>query len=369
MNERKESMTDWAEAYALGGLDEAEMAEFEAFLHDDVDERRRTAELKDTVGMLALAVKPAAPPTGMKKRILGNVLGSEASGGGLSAAGDKAAADRETQRLLEQARQNIEVDETRREAEQLGGIDGNGGAGVSDPVIGSERSDGSRHAADVQRPEDGQALKPAVRGESRHARREQQAAERIGSEADTPAEARIGAARARAGRGLWAGVASVMAAAAVLLGIYSSQLRGEMNDMRSDMTAMQQQTADMEQQLAAGTQPAVGAQVARTVALVGSEDSPNATGMAAMVEDQSGMQLVVQAEDLPALSGSEAYQVWLIKDGQPINAGTFQSGSGSGALTYKMQPDEYDMVAITLEPDAEGQQPRGQMVLTGALNG
>ncbi|QDH22320.1 anti-sigma factor [Saccharibacillus brassicae] len=367
MNERKESMTDWAEAYALGGLDEAEMAEFEAFLHDDVDERRRTAELKDTVGMLALAVKPAAPPTGMKKRILGNVLGSEAPRGGLSAAGDKAAAERETQRLLEQARQNIEVDETRREAQQLGGIDGNGGAGVLGAATGNERS-GSRNAADAQRPEDGQALKPAVRGESRHARREQTAA-RIRSEADAPAETRIGASRARAGRGLWAGVASVMAAAAVLLGIYSSQLRGEMNDMRSDMTAMQQQTADMEQQLAAGTQPAVGAQVARTVALVGSEDSPNATGMAAMVEDQSGMQLVVQAEDLPALSGSEAYQVWLIKDGQPINAGTFQSGSGSGALTYKMQPDEYDMVAITLEPDAEGQQPRGQMVLTGALNG
>ena len=86
-----------------------------------------------------------------------------------------------------------------------------------------------------------------------------------------------------------------------------------------------------------------------------------------MVQDDTGTRLVVQASDLPALSGNEAYQVWLIKDGQPINAGTFLSGDGKGALTYTMEPGDYDMVAITLEPDAEGDQPRGRMVLTGAL--
>lgn len=364
MNERKESMTDWVEAYALGGLDEAEAAELEALLMDDADERQRAAELKDTVAMLALAVKPAAPPTGMKRRILANVLGSETADRTSGLGEDKSSAG-ETQLILEQARQTVEVDAARREAEKHSGIDGSGSSKVSDTTDGVVHS-GSRNT-DGAALSSGDKTAAPIRGESRSARRAPETGSTV-SEMPAAAETARSAARARAARGLWAGVASIMAVAAVLLGVYSSQLHGEINDMRSDMTAMQQRTTDMERQLASAAQPAVGAQVARTVPLVGSEDDPDASGMAAMVQEANGMRLVVQAEDLPELSGSEAYQVWLIKDDQPINAGTFLSDSGSGALAYTMEPGDYDMVAITLEPDAEGDQPRGRMVLTGAVN-
>ncbi|GGN99048.1 anti-sigma factor domain-containing protein [Saccharibacillus kuerlensis] len=372
MNERKESMMDWAELYVLGGLNEAETAEYEAYLQHNAEEQRRVAELRDTVGMLALAAKPAAPPAGMKGRILGNILGTgtvsnsdrtetvveqtDADVRSSSRHEDRTRSEHETEIQLEQARQGIEAGEARRAAEVRTG---------SGSLLAADVSGKAQHAKEqkTNAPQAPEQEIPSVGIDERAGRKNVQT--------DPVEEAQTSrkAARARSGRSLWAGAAAIMAAAAVLLGIYSAQLRGELNDMRTNLTAMEQRTSDMERQLAMSTQPAVGAQVARTVPLVGSENAPQASGMAAMVQDDTGTRLVVQAEDLPALSGSEAYQVWLIKDGQPINAGTFQSGSGNGALTYTMQPDDYDMVAITLEPDAQGDQPRGQMLLTAALNG
>ncbi|NGZ74839.1 anti-sigma factor [Saccharibacillus alkalitolerans] len=376
MNEPNKSMAGWAEAYVLGGLEEAEKAEYEAYLWESADERQLVAELQDTAGMLALAVGPAAPPAGMKKRILANVLADASVSPRQKDAADTADARTEQslqnpEELLEQARQTIEAEEARRIAEERGGIGRigtpeepaasvthGGSEDKSAESIGAAAAAAESHTAERDRiPASGESALP------------KSGTAPIGRPSAAQAETTRRAARARGTRGLWAGTAAVMAAAAIMLGIYSGQLRGELNDMRSDMTAMQQRTSDMERQLAAAAQPAVGAQVARTVPLVGSEDDPNASGMAAMVKDDTGMHLVVQANDLPDLSGSEAYQVWLIKDDRPINAGTFQSGNGIGALSYTMQPDDYDMVAITLEPDAEGEQPRGRMVLMGALNG
>ena len=333
MNERKESIMDQAEAYALGGLDEAELAEYEAYLLDDANERQRAAELRDTVGRLPLALTPAAPPSGMKRRILAQVLGSEAP------------AAPQTQQQLEQARQTIEVDELRRAAEVKSGVDGSG----EPAVVKTDRS--SAAPLVEERPAGNDTLRGAA---PRSVSADTAAAE--------PEMARR-ASRARASRGLWAGAATVMAAAAVVLGIYSAQLQASMSDMRSDMTAM-------EQKLASAAQPPVGAKVENSVRLKGSEDDPDAFGMASMIRDENGMRLVVQAENMPSLSGSEAYQIWLIKDGQPPqNAGTFMSDSGSGGLSLAIEPDDYDTVAITLEPDAEGKEPRGRMVLAAQLNG
>ncbi|OWR33018.1 hypothetical protein CDO73_00475 [Saccharibacillus sp. O23] len=376
MSERKELMQEMAEAYALGGLEEAEIAEYEAYLQEDIDERLRVAALRDTVGLLASTAAPVSPPTGMKSRILANVLkGSESTSdaskgnpdtpvgqpieepkpadvsgepakrqgeietGGTAQSGDPRLEDGGTELLLEQARQGIEAGEARRAAEAIG----NAAEAANEEVPRRSEANGSP-AGDFAQTQSG--------------------AEARGTDAgiEDVRQARA-ATRARSGRALWAGAAAVMAAAAILLGVYSAQLRGELNDMHADMTAMQQQLDSVKE-------PTVGAEVDRTVALAGMEDDPQAWGTASMVRDDTGTHLLVQAAELPELSGSQAYQVWLIdKEGNPINAGTFMSKSGSGALSYTMQPGDYEMVAITLEPDAEGDQPRGRKVLVGALNG
>ena len=86
-----------------------------------------------------------------------------------------------------------------------------------------------------------------------------------------------------------------------------------------------------------------------------------ANGLATIVIDDKGTHLVVQAENLPDLEGNEAFQVWLIKGDKPQNAGTFLSHDGMGAVYYTLDSvNDYDTVAITLEPDAMGDQPRGR---------
>lgn len=402
MSERKDIIQDMTEAYVLGGLEEAEIAEYEAYLQEDIDEQLRVAALRDTVGLLASTAAPISPPTGMKSRILANVLkGSESTSdtsrgttertvgqpidepksadisgepakrqgeieaGGATNDGPRLE-DGGTERLLEQARQGIEAGEARRAAETLGNV--------------AAADEAAPKLHEVQSSSDGDIAHARTQsGEAPIGAAEIRASDSV----ESVRQARE-ATRARSGRTLWAGAAAIMAAAAVLLGVYSAQLRGELNDMRSDMTAMQQQTtalaqhasdmeqraADMEQQLNTVKGPAVDAKVDRTVALAGMEDDPQAWGTASMVRDDVGTHLLVQAAELPALSGSEAYQVWLIdKEGNPINAGTFKADDGNGALSYMMQPGDYQMVAITLEPDAEGDQPRGRKVLVGALNG
>ncbi|WP_254438423.1 anti-sigma factor [Paenibacillus sp. DCT19] len=54
----------------------------------------------------------------------------------------------------------------------------------------------------------------------------------------------------------------------------------------------------------------------------------------------------------------------------PQNAGTFLSHDGTGAVYYTLESgNDYDTVAITLEPDALGDQPRGTMILAAKIKG
>ena len=59
-----------ATAYVLGALEEEERASFEEALNDSVDLRREVAELREIAGLLALAVRPVAPPPGLRDRIV-----------------------------------------------------------------------------------------------------------------------------------------------------------------------------------------------------------------------------------------------------------------------------------------------------------
>ncbi|WP_112179402.1 MULTISPECIES: anti-sigma factor [Paraliobacillus] len=99
----------------------------------------------------------------------------------------------------------------------------------------------------------------------------------------------------------------------------------------------------------------------------GLESQANAT----MVEQQDGVSLVIQANNLSQLEGEETYQVWVLEDGEPYRAGTFvPNEDGFGAVSYKMDfPEEHnwDTIAITIEPDATSETPRGDIILSAAL--
>ncbi|MFC4776540.1 anti-sigma factor domain-containing protein [Paenibacillus sp. GCM10023252] len=158
----------------------------------------------------------------------------------------------------------------------------------------------------------------------------------------------------------------VMTAAAAVLLILSAVLAQRVSTLSQETADLGKQVNELEQQVAAAENPATGVQVNHVVSLSPAKDLV-AQGLATIVIDAKGMHLIVQAESLPKLKDNEAFQVWLLKGGKPVNAGTFLTHNGTGALYFTFEPDQYDQIAITLEPDAKGSQPRGSIVLAGPL--
>ncbi|MGR3762739.1 anti-sigma factor [Rossellomorea sp. NS-SX7] len=98
----------------------------------------------------------------------------------------------------------------------------------------------------------------------------------------------------------------------------------------------------------------------------------NAKGTASIIKQGEQSSLVVQASQLQDLSQEEVYQVWLIKDEKPQRAGTFVTGQdGKGSVVFKLNEEfakeDWDTVAITLEPDADSQLPQGDIVLASEI--
>ncbi|APC49516.1 hypothetical protein BME96_15520 [Virgibacillus halodenitrificans] len=95
------------------------------------------------------------------------------------------------------------------------------------------------------------------------------------------------------------------------------------------------------------------------------DELQGAGGYAYVVQQDNSKKLVVQVDGLPKLAGSHTYQVWLLKDGERLNAGIFNTDdSGAGILTYTLPADEdFDQIGITREPALDNTQPEGQKVM------
>ncbi|MEH7490899.1 anti-sigma factor [Neobacillus niacini] len=89
-------------------------------------------------------------------------------------------------------------------------------------------------------------------------------------------------------------------------------------------------------------------------------------GKAILYQQGEKKQLVFQLEGLADTKGTQAYHVWLIHEGERRSAGVFHvDEEGHGVLTYELKETEapFEAIGISLEPDANGTQPRGQKVL------
>lgn len=84
-------------------------------------------------------------------------------------------------------------------------------------------------------------------------------------------------------------------------------------------------------------------------------------GHAFLINKNGKEELVVNVFDFPQTEGKEVYQVWLIENGRRQSAGVFRPDKeGYGVLTVDASRfNPFDTIGITLEPDAEGKQPRG----------
>lgn len=114
-------------------------------------------------------------------------------------------------------------------------------------------------------------------------------------------------------------------------------------------------------------QAQVPAQVIEVFTLKSSTPSNITTqGKAWLYQQGDKKQLVFNLQGLEDTKGTEAYQVWLIHEGKRRSAGVFHvDEQGNGVLTYEFKEAEapFEAIGISLEPDANGTQPRGQKVL------
>jgi hypothetical protein len=91
-----------------------------------------------------------------------------------------------------------------------------------------------------------------------------------------------------------------------------------------------------------------------------------AYGLACIVDNGHTSQFVVYVFGTPHTKGNEVYQVWLLKDNERTNAGTFRvNAEGIGLLSFPIADHasfSFDSIGITLEPDDQGTTPRGKKI-------
>jgi F0F1-type ATP synthase assembly protein I len=114
------------------------------------------------------------------------------------------------------------------------------------------------------------------------------------------------------------------------------------------------------------------AEVLRTFDLKSVDDSlPRAKGTAWVLKQGNMNNVVVNLQGLTKTKGDWTYQVWLVSKGtdnttRRYNCGTLNVDErGNGVLTYPINAKYiyFDAVGVTLEADANGDQPRGKKVL------
>ncbi|MFN1834526.1 anti-sigma factor domain-containing protein [Balneola sp. MJW-20] len=97
----------------------------------------------------------------------------------------------------------------------------------------------------------------------------------------------------------------------------------------------------------------------------------NPQGYGKVVWDKDNGQALLQIANLPLITDQNDYQLWFIKDGQPISAGIFGVKDPSRDNFFKIEnlKDSADQgaFAITLEPGGGSPQPTGDMYLLGEL--
>lgn len=82
----------------------------------------------------------------------------------------------------------------------------------------------------------------------------------------------------------------------------------------------------------------------------------SSSGMACILQQGDDQQLVLYMYGLPASTGEDMYQVWLLNNEQRVRVGSFQvRDDGFGVITVDMnQVRPFDSIQVTLELDVSG---------------
>ena len=103
-------------------------------------------------------------------------------------------------------------------------------------------------------------------------------------------------------------------------------------------------------------------------ALLGSSQGIELQGQAGVaakvVTSETGAVFVATGlEDLPS---DRTYQLWFMRNGAPVSAGTFDVSEGVAVLRTSRSPQAFDGAAVTVEPSGGSPQPTTEPVIQSA---
>jgi len=107
---------------------------------------------------------------------------------------------------------------------------------------------------------------------------------------------------------------------------------------------------------------------AHLIELEGEEGAPSAEGYVYISDD--GREGTLIAEELPALTNDQVYQVWLIRDGSRTSGGVFSvsdDGYGSLRINSSSPLNSFSSIGVSIEPAGGSISPTGEKVLGGKL--
>lgn len=136
----------------------------------------------------------------------------------------------------------------------------------------------------------------------------------------------------------------------------ASQLAGELRALQNQLEQERAVTSFL-------SRPEV-----RVTMLAGTDKSPQAAGK--IIWSAREKKALFYASNLPAAPPGKTYQLWIIADNKPIDAGIFSVDSqGNSFLKVESlaEADKAQKFAVTLEPAGGVPQPTGEMHLLGSL--
>lgn len=88
-------------------------------------------------------------------------------------------------------------------------------------------------------------------------------------------------------------------------------------------------------------------------------------GQATLHWSTSVGEAVIVASGLPAIEADRTFELWFVRDGTPISAGTFEASDGDATAELAGQMEAGDVVAVTVEPagGAPGGSPTGDPIV------
>jgi len=185
--------------------------------------------------------------------------------------------------------------------------------------------------------------------------------------------ARAEPARRAARRSPWGPIAGVGLAAAVLAAV---ALGSRLRSLNQELAARDSTIAELErrvEELGQGVfdRDAILASIlSRNVALVQLTASGNPDPAIQIFWDRARNTALLNAVGLKPLPAGRAYQLWWIRDGNPVPSVTFDIEPGGTALVKGVSvptDGELSAAAVTEEPAGGSQQPTSPILLAGAL--